>query len=104
MNDLNSVVARVTERIALRSQDSRARYLALMEREGDRHGGREFLSCSNLAHGFAAALEESRASVSEAMEREYEAMQGELKRRAMEVRPIGFLTEGMVESTRASKH
>ncbi|KHL24847.1 ATPase AAA [Croceibacterium mercuriale] len=56
------------------------------------------------AADFRAALEESRASVSEAMEREYEAMQGELKRRAMEVRPIGFLTEGMVESTRSSKH
>jgi transitional endoplasmic reticulum ATPase len=31
-------------------------------------------------------------------------MEGELKRRAMEVRPIGFLTEGMVESTRERKH
>jgi phosphogluconate dehydratase len=29
-----------------------------MEREGDRHGSRAFLSCSNLAHGFAAALED----------------------------------------------
>ncbi|WP_347302701.1 CDC48 family AAA ATPase [Croceibacterium sp. TMG7-5b_MA50] len=53
---------------------------------------------------FAQALTESRASVSEATEKEYEAMQGELKRRAMEVRPIGFLTDDMVESTRPFKH
>src|SRR5690606_36567944 len=35
--------------------------LDLMEREADKHGGREFLSCSNLAHGFAAALEDKPA-------------------------------------------
>ena len=29
-----------------------------MEREADRHGSRATLSCSNLAHGFAAALED----------------------------------------------
>src|SRR5690242_11928321 len=58
MSNLNSAVARVTERITARSKDSRSRYLALMEREGDKHGDRSFLSCSNLAHGFAAALED----------------------------------------------
>ena len=42
--------------------------------------------------------------LSERMEQEYEGMKGELKRRAAEVRPIGFLTEGMVESTRERKH
>jgi transitional endoplasmic reticulum ATPase len=31
-------------------------------------------------------------------------MRGELKKRAAEVRPIGFLYEGMVESTRDEKH
>jgi phosphogluconate dehydratase len=58
MSTLNPAVARVTERIAARSRDSRTRYLDLMEREADRHGSRDFLSCSNLAHGFAAALED----------------------------------------------
>jgi phosphogluconate dehydratase len=58
MTQLNTAIARVTERIAARSKDSRSRYLALMEREGDKHGDRSFLSCSNLAHGFAAALED----------------------------------------------
>jgi len=56
------------------------------------------------AQDFAEALDDSRPTVTEQMEREYEKMKGELKRRAMEVRPIGFLTDGMVESTRQNKH
>jgi phosphogluconate dehydratase len=52
------VVARVTERITAKSRDSRTRYLELMDREGEKHGSRDFLSCSNLAHGFASALED----------------------------------------------
>jgi len=56
MNDLHPAVARVTERIIEKSKDSRSRYLDLMDREGDKHGDRNaFMSCSNLAHGFAAA-------------------------------------------------
>ncbi|HEX7853980.1 MAG TPA: phosphogluconate dehydratase [Sphingobium sp.] len=58
MTDLHSVVARVTARIAERSRDSRARYLDLVAREMDRHSDRSFLSCSNLAHGFAASGED----------------------------------------------
>jgi transitional endoplasmic reticulum ATPase len=42
--------------------------------------------------------------VTEQMEEEYGRMRGELKRRAMEVRPIGFIHEGMLESTRERKH
>ncbi len=38
------------------------------------------------------------------MEAEYRKMRGELKKRAAEVQPIGFLSEGMVESTREKKH
>jgi transitional endoplasmic reticulum ATPase len=38
------------------------------------------------------------------MEAEYRKMQGELKKRAMEVRPIGFIHEGMLESRRERKH
>jgi len=52
---LNATVARVTARIIQRSAASRARYLGLMAREGERHGNRSFLGCSNLAHGFAGA-------------------------------------------------
>src|SRR5690606_35792689 len=52
------------------------------------------------AEDFAEALEDSRPTVTEQMEQEYLRMRGELKKRAMEVRPIGFIHEGMVESTR----
>jgi phosphogluconate dehydratase len=61
MSSLNPAVARVTERIVAKSRETRARYLDLMEREADRHGGREAMGCSNLAHGFAAALEDKEA-------------------------------------------
>jgi len=58
---LHPAIARVTERIVERSRDSRRRYLDLIEREGERHGSRDALGCSNLAHGFAAALEDKPA-------------------------------------------
>jgi transitional endoplasmic reticulum ATPase len=53
---------------------------------------------------FDDALEDSRATVTEEMEAEYERMKGELKKRAMEVIPIGFIAPGMVESRREKKH
>ncbi len=53
---------------------------------------------------FDDALKDSRATVTPEMEAEYEKMKGELKKRAMEVSPIGFLAPGMVESTREKKH
>ncbi|WP_374528579.1 CDC48 family AAA ATPase [Novosphingobium sp.] len=54
---------------------------------------------------FKAALADSRATVSEAMEAEYLKMKGELKKRAAEVSPsIGFLAPGMVSPTREKKH
>jgi transitional endoplasmic reticulum ATPase len=56
------------------------------------------------ASDFAEALEDSRATVTAEMEVEYKKMRGELKKRAMEVAPIGFLAPGMVESTREKKH
>ncbi len=56
------------------------------------------------ASDFAEALEDSRPTVTERMEMEYARMKGELKRKALEVKPIGFIHEGMVESTRESKH
>jgi transitional endoplasmic reticulum ATPase len=56
------------------------------------------------AADFEAALKDSRATVTAEMETEYQKMRGELKKRAAEVRPIGFVYDGMVESTRAAKH
>ncbi|MEW9856124.1 phosphogluconate dehydratase [Novosphingobium sp. M1R2S20] len=58
MSPLSPVVARVTERITARSRESRMRYLSLIDREGESYADRGFLSCSNLAHGFAAAGED----------------------------------------------
>ena len=58
MSKLNPVIERVTARIIERSKAGRARYLDLMAREGDAHGNRSFLGCSNLAHGFAGAEED----------------------------------------------
>jgi len=56
------------------------------------------------AADFAEALKESRTTVTAKMEEEYARMKGELKKRAMEVSPIGFLHEGMLEPIRESKH
>jgi transitional endoplasmic reticulum ATPase len=56
------------------------------------------------AADFDDALTDSRPTVTEAMEAEYGKMKGELKRKALEVRPIGFIHEGMLESRRAEKH
>lgn len=61
MSNLSPAVARVTQRIIERSRASRSRYLDLVERESERHADRSFLSCSNLAHGFAAAGEDKQA-------------------------------------------
>ncbi|QZD94388.1 CDC48 family AAA ATPase [Qipengyuania gelatinilytica] len=56
------------------------------------------------AADFTEALKDSRATVTSKMEAEYKKMRGELKKRAAEVHPIGFIHEGMVESTRDAKH
>ena len=61
MSKLHPAVERVTARIIDKSKDSRRRYLDLMEREAERFPNRNALSCSNLAHGFAAALEDKGA-------------------------------------------
>ncbi len=61
MTDLNPAIDRVTRRIVERSKDRRARYLELVACEGERFADRGFLSCSNLAHGFAAAGEDKAA-------------------------------------------
>ncbi|MGX7894279.1 phosphogluconate dehydratase [Tsuneonella sp. HG222] len=61
MSDLNPTVERVTARIVERSREGRRRYLDLMDREGTGGPDRATLSCSNLAHGFAAAEEDQAA-------------------------------------------
>ncbi|RDC60947.1 Protein CdcH [Alteripontixanthobacter maritimus] len=57
-----------------------------------------------IGEDFTEALKDSRATVTPKMEAEYKKMRGELKKRAAEAMPIGFLHDGMVESTRAKKH
>jgi len=61
VTSLHPAVERVTARIIDKSRDSRRRYLELMDREAEQFPGRGALSCSNLAHGFAAALEDQGA-------------------------------------------
>jgi len=52
---IHAVVRAVTERIALRSAAGRADYLQRMEAAKHRGSARAGLSCTNLAHGFAAS-------------------------------------------------
>jgi phosphogluconate dehydratase len=58
MNGLHPTLVKVIDRIRLRSQATRAGYLAKIERAGrataERKPRRFELGCSNLAHGFAA--------------------------------------------------
>jgi len=53
---------------------------------------------------FTAALEDSRATVTPAMEEEYKKMRGELKKRAAETGTLGFVPDGLLVSTREHKH
>ena len=53
---------------------------------------------------FTAALKDSRATVTAEMEEDYGRMKGELKKRAMEPGPLGFISPGMVAPTRERKH
>jgi phosphogluconate dehydratase len=52
---LHARVREVTDRIRERSKDTRAHYLANVERQRAHGATRAGLSCTNLAHGFAAA-------------------------------------------------
>ena len=55
---LNDTLHRVTQRVIANSRESRAAYLDLIRREGDNMGERNAVSCSNLAHAYAGALED----------------------------------------------
>lgn len=57
----SAAIARVTERIIARSAKSRTAYLDLVTRGRDYGADRNALSCGNLAHGFAAALDDKAA-------------------------------------------
>lgn len=52
--DVNSTVEQVTQRIARRSQTTRAAYEAFLVQQKNQQVTRARLSCGNLAHGFAA--------------------------------------------------
>ena len=53
--NLHPIIAAVTDRIIARSRAGRTRYLELIAREAETGLNRTALSCSNLAHGFAAS-------------------------------------------------
>jgi phosphogluconate dehydratase len=55
---LHDTIHRVTQRVIERSRSSRSAYLELMDREADRAPDRSQVSCSNLAHAYAGALED----------------------------------------------
>ncbi|MDF1833308.1 MAG: phosphogluconate dehydratase [Alteraurantiacibacter sp. bin_em_oilr2.035] len=61
MSNLHPTIARVTDRIIEKSKAGRANYLALIEREAQNRPDRGQVSCSNLAHAFAGALEDQEA-------------------------------------------
>ena len=58
MSNLHDTVHRVTRRVIERSRPTRSAYLELMDREADRAPDRGQVSCSNLAHAYAGALED----------------------------------------------
>ncbi|HEX7877519.1 MAG TPA: CDC48 family AAA ATPase [Sphingobium sp.] len=60
---------------------------------------RQSLSVEKVSQAhFEAALEETRASVTQEMEQEYEKIQAQLKQSAMRVDPIGFVSPGMLRA------
>jgi len=53
---------------------------------------------------FDAALADTRASVTETMEKEYEKVVGEIKANALKLEPMGFFGPGQLKPVRDSKH
>ena len=96
--DLASVAAK-TERFTGADLEDVVRRAGL---NAIRRQGSDVTSVS--AADFADALDDSRATVTAKMEQEYEQMRGELKRRAAESNPIGFIAPGMLTSKRDNKH
>ena len=63
--ELNQTIARVTDRLIERSADRRAAYLARIRAAADKGPSRSRLSCSNLAHGFAACAPSEKQDLAE---------------------------------------
>lgn len=61
---MNPVVEKVTLRVAERSKDTRAAYLARVLAAASEGPARGTLSCSNLAHGFAASASADKTALS----------------------------------------
>jgi len=61
---MNPVIEKVSQRIAARSKDSRTAYLARISSAASDGPARGTLSCSNLAHGFAACGSGDKAALS----------------------------------------
>ena len=60
---MQSTLQQVTDRIIQRSAKSRSKYLSRMKQAGDSIPDRNQLSCSNLAHGFAACDAQSKNTI-----------------------------------------
>ncbi|MBS0284812.1 MAG: phosphogluconate dehydratase [Proteobacteria bacterium] len=63
---MNPTVAAVTDRIIARSRESRAHYLALLDRQREMWIGRPSLGCANLAHAYAGTPEDREAMKADA--------------------------------------
>ena len=61
---LNATVAKVTARIAQRSQATREAYLQQVEDAAERKPGADRLGCANVAHAFAAMPADDKARAS----------------------------------------
>lgn len=81
-----------------------ADYEDLIRRAGLRALTRSATAKRISAADFDAALDETRASVTEAMEKEYEKVQGEIKANALKLEPMGFFGPGQLKPVRDSKH
>ncbi len=62
--ELNKTIAEVTQRLVQRSKDSRKTYLNSVDAHIENGPNRTALSCSNLAHGFAACGEGDKETLS----------------------------------------
>jgi transitional endoplasmic reticulum ATPase len=91
-------VARTTERFTAADYDD------LIRRAGLRALRRSVTVKAVTAADISGALDETRASVTEAMEKEYEKVQGEIKANALKLEPMGFFGPGQLKPVRGSKH
>ena len=62
--NLDKTIAQVTERLIMRSQDTRGQYLKAIDSQIEDGPNRNALSCSNLAHGFAACSGDDKRDLS----------------------------------------